>query len=391
MQKIILKPGKEQSVYRFHPWIFSGAIKTMAGKPKEGEPVEIFSSADECLGTGHFQQGSIAVRMLSFKPAQLNTAFWKGKIINALGLRKLCKLAESSHTDVYRLVNAEGDGMPGMIIDFYNGTAVMQAHTPGMYMIRNELAEVLKDVLKENLTSVYYRSAPGAAGRNGRQDNRYLAKGESGAIINEYGHKFSVDWEGGQKTGFFIDQRENRKLVGDYSQGKKVLNMFGYTGGFSVYALSGGASQVDTVDSSAKAIEKAHENVKLNFPSDKRHNAYCSDVFDFFREQSNGYDIVILDPPAFAKGMKARNNALQAYRRLNAKALEKVTPGGLLFTFSCSQVVSKEQFRQAVYSAALQSAREIRILHQLSQPADHPVSIYHPEGEYLKGLVLQVL
>ncbi len=391
MQKIILKPGKEQSIYRFHPWIFSGAIKTITGNPREGDPVEIFSSADECLGTGHFQQGSITVRMLSFKPAKLDSTFWKGKIINALELRKVCNLAGSGHTDAYRLVNAEGDGMPGMIIDFYNGTAVMQAHAPGMYMIRNQLAEVLKDVLKEDLTSVYYRSAPGAAGRNGRQENGYLTGGESRTIITEYGHKFSVDLEGGQKTGFFIDQRENRKLLMDYSQGKKVLNMFGYTGGFSVYALSGGASLVDTVDSSAKAVEKAHENVELNFPSDKHHKAYCADVFDFFREQGNVYDIVILDPPAFAKGMKARNNALQAYRRLNTKALEKISPGGLLFTFSCSQVVSKEQFRQAVYSAALQSEREIRVLHQLSQPADHPVSIYHPEGEYLKGLVLQVL
>ena len=391
LKKIVLKPGKEQSLKRFHPWIFSGAVKTIPGGVQEGDPVEIFSSKNEPLGTGHYQPGSIAVRMLTFGTEKLSTAFWRSKLEKCLRLREGSGLAGSSHTNVYRLVNAEGDGMPGLIIDYYSGTAVMQAHSAGMHRIRRELAAILREVMGDSLTSVYYRGMQGVHVKSEGADNVYLSGSLSSNIVEEHGNRFAIDWVGGQKTGFFIDQRENRKLLGQYSRGKKVLNMFGYTGGFSVYALGGGALQVHTVDSSAKAVEMAEENVALNFQSETRHKAFCMEAFDFFSDGNDSYDIVILDPPAFAKGMRARNNALQAYRRLNSKALKKIVPGGLLFTFSCSQVVGRDQFRQAVYSAAIQSARDIKILHQLSQPADHPVSIYHPEGEYLKGLVLQVI
>jgi 23S rRNA (cytosine1962-C5)-methyltransferase len=389
--KIVLKPGKEQSLKRFHPWIFSGALKKIPDGLQEGDPVEVFSSENEKLGTGHYHSGSIAVRMLTFGNEKLTGAFWRSKIEKCLRLREEIGLAGSSHTNVYRLVNAEGDGLPGLIIDYYKGTAVIQAHSAGMHRIRRELAAILQDVMGDSLTSVYCRGMHGIAVINENKDNAYLSGSPSTNIVEEHGKRFAIDWVRGQKTGFFIDQRENRKLLGQYSRDKKILNMFGYTGGFSVYALEGGARQVHTVDSSAKAIEMADENVALNFESDTHHESFCMEAFDFFSDCKEGYDIVILDPPAFAKGMRARNNALRAYMRLNSKAFEMIVPGGLLFTFSCSQVVGRDQFRQAVYSAAILSAREIRILHHLSQPADHPVSVYHPEGEYLKGLVLQVI
>ncbi len=391
MKKITLKPGKEQSLKRYHPWVFSGAINEMPEIPAEGEDVKIYSSKNEYLGAGHFQSGSIAVRTLTFRQEDFSDSFWKLKLEKCLKLRKETGLAGGSHTNVYRIVNAEGDGMPGLIIDFYNGTAVIQAHTAGMHRIRRVIAKCLHEVMGTSLTSVYYRGMPGTSLNYSKEDNEYLSGSQSQNLVTEYGNRFSVDWVGGQKTGFFIDQRENRKLLEKYSRNKKVLNMFGYTGGFSVYALKGGAVQVHTVDSSSKAIETAKRNVELNFPSDKSHEAFCMEAFDFFSDKNNSYDIIILDPPAYAKGIRARNNALQAYRRINIKAIEKIVPGGLIFTFSCSQVVSREQFRQAVFSAAIQSGREIRILHQLSQPADHPVSIYHPEGEYLKGLVIQII
>ncbi len=391
MTKIVLKPGKEQSLKRFHPWVFSGALKRIPEGLSEGDPVEVFSSENEKMGTGHYHSGSIAVRMLTFGDEELTRPFWISRIERCLRLRKEIGLAGSSHTNVYRLVNAEGDGLPGLIIDCYGGTAVIQAHTSGMHRIRMELAAVLSDVMGDDLESVYYRSMHGVSVINGKECHRYLSGSPSTNIVGEHGNRFAIDWTGGQKTGFFIDQRENRKLLGQYSRDRKILNMFGYTGGFSVYALDGGARQVHTVDSSAKAIEMADENVALNFESETRHKTFCMEAFDFFGDCREMYDIVILDPPAFAKGMRARNNALKAYTRLNSKALEFLVSGGLLFTFSCSQVVGREQFRQAVYSAAIRSARQIRILHHLSQPADHPVSIYHPEGEYLKGLVLQVV
>ena len=391
MIKIVLKPGKAQSLKRFHPWIFSGAFKKIPDGVHEGDPVEVFSSENEKLGTGHYHSGSIAVRMLAFGNEKLTRTFWRSKIEKCLRLREGIGLAGSSHTNVYRLVNAEGDDMPGLIIDYYNGTAVMQAHSAGMHRIRRELAANLREVMGDSLTSVYYRGMHGIPVIKENEYSEYLSGSPSSNIVEEHGNRFTIDWVGGQKTGFFTDQRENRKLLGQYSRDKNILNMFGYTGGFSVYALEGGARLVHTVDSSAKAIKMADENVALNFESGMRHKAFCMEAFDFFSDCKEGYDIVILDPPAFAKGMRARNNALRAYMRLNSKAFEMIVPGGLLFTFSCSQVVGRDQFRQAVYSAAIQSSRDIKILHQLSQPADHPVSIYHPEGEYLKGLVLQVI
>ncbi len=423
MKKITLKPGKEQSVKRFHPWIFSGAIRTREGELEDGDPVEVYSSAGRLLGTGHFHSGSIAVRLISTAGDKPGKRLWNERLERALLVRKECGLAGSGHTNAYRLINAEGDGMPGMIIDFYNGTAVMQAHTAGMHRVREQVAAELCNVMGDPLKAVYYRGAKGltrqagepeaplpssaipdtsatpAAGNGGQRavgtvDGKkitgYLYGSRGDNTVMEYGNLFSVDWEGGQKTGFFLDQRENRRLLEHYSGGKTVLNMFGYTGGFSVYALRGGASEVMTVDSSAGAVEMAEHNIRLNFEKDKRHTAVCADVFDYFRGNNKKYDLVIMDPPAFAKGLRAVRNALQAYKRVNSKALEKLGFGGKLFTFSCSQVISKEQFRQAVYSAAINSGREVRILHQLAQPADHPVSIYHPEGEYLKGLVLQV-
>ncbi len=423
MNKITLKPGKEQSVNRFHPWIFSGAIRAGEGRFEDGDPVEVYSSSGRLLGTGHYHSGSIAVRLISTAGDKPGRRLWSERLERALLLRKECGLAGSDHTNAFRLVNAEGDGMPGMIIDFYNGTAVMQAHTAGMHRVREQVAAELCNVMGGSLRAVYYRGPKGLAkqagdpgaplqssaitdtsaspsavkgGReaagtvDGKKITGYLIGNRGDNTVTEYGNLFAVDWERGQKTGFFLDQRENRRLLGYYSGGKTVLNMFGYTGGFSVYALRGGASEAVTVDSSAGAVEMAEHNMRLNFEKDKRHSAVCADVFDYFRGNNKKYDLVILDPPAFAKGLRAVRNALQAYKRVNTKALEKVGYGGKLFTFSCSQVISKEQFRQAVYSAAINSGREVRILHQLAQPADHPVSIYHPEGEYLKGLVLQV-
>lgn len=392
MKKIFLKPGKDQSLKRFHPWVFSGAIGSMPVKPAGGDFVYVYSNEKECLGTGHYQPGSIAVRMVSFSAGEPSDEFWRGKIEKSLALREKTRLAGSSHTNVFRLINAEGDGFPGLIADYYNGAVVLQAHSAGFYLILGQMARVLKQVLGERLESVYDKSAPSLKNSLPVPEQGSFPEGDTeGTIVNEYGNKFRVDWAGGQKTGFFIDQRENRRLLEYYSKDMKVLNMFSYTGGFSVYALRGGASQVHTVDSSSRAIELADENVALNFPGDKRNVSFCSDAYDFFKNRGEKYDIIVLDPPAFAKSRKSQNNALQAYKRLNAKAMEFLVPGGLLFSFSCSQVVSRENFRQALYSAALQSGREIRVLHQLSQGADHPVSIYHPEGEYLKGLVMQVL
>jgi 23S rRNA (cytosine1962-C5)-methyltransferase len=391
LKKIILRAGREQSVKRFHPWVFSGAIGKMDAPLAEGEDVKVYSSSGECLGTGHFHNGSIAVRVISFTDDELTDRFWKAKFGQALQLRKAAGLHGNGGTNVYRLVNAEGDGFPGLIADFYNGTIVMQAHTAGMYKIAGRLTGVLKQLLGDNLRAVYDKSLPSLKKfytDDGSDGYLYGAPGDR--IVLEHGNKFIVDWERGQKTGFFTDQRENRELLARYSGDRKVLNMFSYTGGFSVYALRGGASLVHTVDSSARAIELADENIALNFQDSRRNRSFCSEAFDFFSNAGDKYDIIVLDPPAFAKNRKSANNALQAYKRLNAKAMEYISEGGLLFTFSCSQVIGADEFRQAVYSAAIQSGREIRILHRLSQPADHPVSIYHPEGEYLKGLVLQL-
>jgi 23S rRNA (cytosine1962-C5)-methyltransferase len=390
--KIILKPKKEESMLRFHPWVFSGAIKSMDRQPAEGEIVEIYSSANEYLGTGHFQSGTIAIRVFSFKKVDPDTSFWQDKLQTAYDVRKSIGIAENPNTNTYRLVHGEGDALPGLIIDIYDHTAVLQAHSIGMHLIHEQLAQALKNVMGNNINNIYYKSEATLPPFEeidvhdgyllGSDDGKYLAK--------ENGLLFHADWIKGQKTGFFVDQRENRALLEHYSKGRSVLNMFCYTGGFSFYALRGGAKLVHSVDSSAKAIELTKQNVELNFPGDARHEAFAEDAFKYLEESDNQYDLIILDPPAFAKHRDAIRHALQGYKRLNAKAFEKIKPGGILFTFSCSQAVNKEQFRLAVFSAAAMSKRNVRILHQLTQPADHPINIYHPEGEYLKGLVLYV-
>ncbi len=389
--KIILKSGKDQSVRRYHPWIFSGAIKKIIGNVNEGDLVLVTDNKDEFLAIGHYQIGSIAIRIISFEERAIDTDFWKEKIKNAYQLRKTFGLAENENNNVYRLVHAEGDGLPGLIIDYYNGTAVMQMHSIGMYLNREHFIEALKEIYGENLKAVYDKSEstiPFKSEINAK--NEYLFGESSEKIVLEYGNKFKVNWEDGQKTGFFIDQRENRKLLAEYSKDRTVLNVFGYTGGFSVYAMQGGAKEVHSVDSSKKAIDLTNENIELNFDDTSRHKAFAVDAFEFLNDIDNKYDLIILDPPAFAKHQNVLHNALQGYKRLNAKAIEKIKPGGVLFTFSCSQVVSKENFRKTIFTAAANTGRNVRILHQLSQPVDHPVNIYHPESEYLKGLVVYV-
>lgn len=388
---VILKRGKEESLQRFHPWIFSGAIQRIEGSPEEGDVVTVYTNDRKFIARGHVQVGSIAVRVLTFKDEPIDLEFWRRRIATAYHLRRSIGIAGSPTNDTYRLVHGEGDSLPGLIIDIYGDTAVMQAHSVGMHVSRAIIAEVVKETLGESLKNIYYKSdttLPFKADIN--KDNGYLLGGNAGNISTEYGLKFHIDWLRGQKTGFFVDQRENRKLLEQYAKGRKLLNMFCYTGGFSIYALRGGAELVHSVDSSAKAIDLTNANVAINFPDDTRHAAYAEDAFDYLERMGNNYDLIILDPPAFAKHRDSLRNALIGYRRLNAKAIEKIQPGGILFTFSCSQVVSKEHFRTAVFTAAAIAKRNVRILHQLTQPADHPVNIYHPEGEYLKGLVLYV-
>lgn len=388
---IILKPGKEQSILRFHPWVFSGAINKIQGTPEEGDLVKIFSAKNEFLGIGHYQIGSIAIRIVSFDDVDIDYDFWKSKIESAWNLRKMLGLTNNSETNVFRLIHAEGDGMPGLVIDFYNGTAVVQMHSIGMYLIREELAKALHEVLGDKLKAVYDKSEKTLPFKAKIEPKNGFLSGDSlENEVLEYGLNFKVDWEEGQKTGFFIDQRENRKLVQNYSKGRDVLNMFCYTGGFSFYAMQGGANIVHSVDASAKAIELTNENVELNFPDDKRHDAFVADGFEYLKDIKDKYDLIILDPPAFAKHRKTLPKALQGYKRINTRAFEQIRKGGILFTFSCSQVVSKERFREAVFTAAAIAGRNVRILHQMNQPADHPVNIFHPESEYLKGLVLYV-
>lgn len=389
--KVVLKKGKEESLLRFHPWVFSGAIDRIDGKVEEGDTVAVFTSENSLIGYGHCAIGSIAVRMFSFGDATPDGSFWQEKLQKAYNLRKSIGLTDRSDTNVYRLVHGEGDGMPGLIIDFYNGTAVLQAHSLGMWLIRETLVLALKDVLGEKLVAVYDKSSktlPFKASVDS-QDSYLYGKTLSAEVV-EYGNRFLVDWVEGQKTGFFIDQRENRKLLREYSRGRDVLNMFCYTGGFSFAAMCGGANLVHSVDSSIKAIALTDQNVALNHPGDNRHRSFVAEAFDFMHDIKDRYDLIILDPPAFAKHKDALSQALQGYKRLNAKAFQQIRPGGILFTFSCSQVVTRSNFREAIFSAAAISKRRVRIIHQLSQPADHPVDIYHPEGEYLKGLVLYV-
>ena len=390
-KKIFLKAKKEESLLRFHPWVFSGAIQKIEGKPEEGELVEVFGADGRFLAVGHYQIGSIAVRVLSFQQREIDAAFWEERIRIAYELRYALGLVNTPINNTYRLVHGEGDNLPGLVIDVYAHTAVMQAHSVGMHYARYAIAEALQRVMGPSLENIYYKSETTLPFK-AELDNEsgYLLGNDAEDIAMENGLKFCVDWQKGQKTGFFVDQRENRCLLERYSSGRSVLNMFCYTGGFSFYAMRGGAKLVHSVDSSAKAISLTNRNVELNFPGDPRHEAFAEDAFKYLERMGSNYDLIILDPPAFAKHKNVLRNALQGYRKLNAIAFEKIRPGGILFTFSCSQVVSKENFRLAVFSAAAQSKRNVRILHQLTQPADHPVNIYHPEGEYLKGLVLYV-
>ncbi len=389
--RIVLRSGKDKSLKRYHPWVFSGAIKKIFGEPSEGDVVKVYSNQDEFLGTGHYQEGSISIRILSFMDEEIGEDFYMTRIRDALSARAKLGLPDDKKTNVCRLVNAEGDGLPGFIIDYYNGTAVMQFHSIGMHMHRDLLVKGLQEILGDRLRAVYDKSATTLPSRYATgYKNEYLSGSPSQTIVKEHGNQFSIDWEKGQKTGFFIDQRENRKLLGEYSAGRNVLNLFGYTGGFSVYARQCGAELVHTVDSSAHAIDMANKNMELNFGEQHRHQGITADVLKFLVKPASTYDLMILDPPAFAKHHNVLNNALQGYKRLNARAIEKIKPGGIIFTFSCSQAVSKENFRKSVFAASANTGRRVRILHQLTQPADHPVSIYHLEGEYLKGLVLLV-
>lgn len=388
--KIILKSGKEQSVRRLHPWIFSGAIKKIYGEPSEGDIVRVFGNKDNFLAVGHYQPGSIAVRILSFIDVEPDISFFRQTVLRAWEFRKAAGLTGNSSLNVFRLIHAEGDGLPGLIADYYNGVVVMQMHSVGMYRIRRELAGIIREIPGLQVKAVYDKSGSTIPFMSGiRPDNEFLFGDSEPVTVTEYGFRFKIDWFGGQKTGFFIDQRDNRRLLGEYAKDRSVLNMFGYTGGFSVYAMKD-ARLVDSVDSSAQAVELADENVKLNFGDDPRHTSIKADAFEFLNDIRDKYDLIILDPPAFAKHNNVLANALQGYKRLNMKAIEMIRPGGIIFTFSCSQVVNRENFRKSVFAAAANTGRSVRILHQMSQPPDHPVNIYHPESEYLKGLVLYV-
>ena len=390
-KKIYLKKGKEESLKRFHPWIFSGAIQRTEGDIEEGEVVRVITAGGDFIAVGHYQIGSIAVRVLSFSDVDIDNEFWKSRLLSAYNMRRSVGIVDNPQNNTYRLVHGEGDNIPGLVIDIYGNTAVMQAHSVGIHQQRMAIASCLVEVAGGLIKNVYYKSEttlPYKAELG--QEDGFIIGGSDDNVAMENGLKFHVDWLKGQKTGFFVDQRENRSLLERFAQGKKVLNMFCYTGGFSFYAMRGGAELVHSVDSSAKAIELTTRNVEMNFPGDKRHEAYCEDAFKYLDRMGDRYDLIILDPPAFAKHRGALHNALKGYTRLNLKAFEKIQKGGILFTFSCSQVVTKDNFRNAVFTAAALAGRKVRILHQLHQPADHPINIFHPEGEYLKGLVLYV-
>ena len=390
-RKVYLKKGKEESLKRFHPWIFSGAIQSTEGELEEGEVVRVITAGGEFIAVGHYQIGSIAVRVLSFSDVTIDDEFWSSRIRSAFRMRQSIGIVDNPHNNTYRLVHGEGDNIPGLVIDVYGDTAVMQAHSVGIHQQRLAIARCLVEVAGDRVKNVYYKSEttlPYKADLG--QEDGFIVGGSDDNVAMENGLKFHVDWLKGQKTGFFVDQRENRSLLERFSHGKKVLNMFCYTGGFSFYAMRGGAELVHSVDSSAKAIELTTRNVEMNFPGDTRHEAFCEDAFKYLDRMGDRYDLIILDPPAFAKHRGALHNALKGYTRLNQKAFEKIQPGGILFTFSCSQVVTKDNFRNAVFTAAALAGRKVRILHQIHQPADHPVNIFHPEGEYLKGLVVYV-
>lgn len=390
-KQIYLKKGKEESLKRFHPWIFSGAIHHMDEGIEEGEIVRVITASGDFIAVGHYQIGSITVRVLSFEDITIDEDFFVNRLSSALRMRIAIGLADNENNTTFRLVHGEGDNLPGLIVDCYGKTVVMQAHSVGMHVCRNVVCKALQKVMGSRMDNVFYKSEttlPFKAELG--QENGFLLGGDADNVAIENGLKFHIDWLKGQKTGFFVDQRDNRSLLEKYSKGRSVLNMFCYTGGFSVYAMRGGAKEVHSVDSSAKAIDLTNQNIEMNFPGDKRHDAFCDDAFKYLDEHDQKYDLIILDPPAFAKHRSAIRNALKGYTRLNLKGFQKIKHGGILFTFSCSQAVSKDQFRAAVFTAAAQAGRNVRILHQLHQPADHPINIYHPEGEYLKGLVLYV-
>lgn len=390
-KSIYLKRGKEESLKRFHPWIFSGAIHHLDDGIEVGDIVRAITSDGDFIAVGHWQKGTIAVRVLSFTDIPIDNTFWENRIAAALRMRVSIGIADNAHNNTYRLVHGEGDNLPGLIIDCYGATAVVQAHSVGMHLCRQEICGALVKVMDGRISSVFYKSEttlPLKARLNHEDGFIYGHTGDNTAMEN--GLKFHIDWLHGQKTGFFVDQRENRSLLEHYSGGRSVLNMFCYTGGFSAYAMRGGAKVVHSVDSSAKAIDMARLNVEMNFPGDMRHEVYCDDAFNYLDKHTDKYDLIVLDPPAFAKHRSSLHNALKGYIRLNLKGFERIKHGGILFTFSCSQAVSKENFRNAMFTAAALAKRNVRILHQLHQPADHPINIYHPEGEYLKGLVLYV-
>lgn len=390
-KKLFLRKGKEESLKRFHPWVFSGAIHHIEGDPEEGEIVDVLTSEGEFIAVGHWQIGSIAVRVLSFEKRDIDTSFWEERLRVAYELRCVIGVARNPINNTYRLVHGEGDGLPGLIVDVYGKTAVMQAHSVGMHVNRNDVADAILKVTEGTVENIYYKSETTLPFKaNLGPENGFIRGGSPENIAVENGLKFHIDWLKGQKTGFFVDQRENRLLLEHYAKDRSLLNMFCYTGGFSVYGMRGGARLVHSVDSSAKAVDLVNQNMALNFPGDTRHQAFAEDAFKYLDAMGDQYDLIILDPPAFAKHKDSLRQALKGYTRLNAKAFEKIKPGGILFTFSCSQVVTKDNFRMAVFTAAAQSGRRVRILHQLHQPADHPINIYHPEGEYLKGLVLYV-
>jgi 23S rRNA (cytosine1962-C5)-methyltransferase len=389
--KVVLKKGKEFSIQRLHPWIFSGAIHQIDGTVMDGQWVEAVDSKGNTLGFGHYQNGSISVRIVSFGPEVPGDNFWVIRFMQAQRLRMSTGLP-SPHTNAFRLIHGEGDGLPGLIIDYYDGVAVVQAHSVGMHNDREKIAEALKEIFAESLKAIYYKSHSTLPGkmRDSNDDGYLLGMGVVPHIILENNCKFYIDWEEGQKTGFFIDQRENRKLLGEYSAKKKVLNTFCYTGGFSVYALNAGATVVHSVDASQKAIDLTEKNLELNGFNKNLHKCYAQDTFDFLKDKKDEYDVIVLDPPAFAKHRDARHQAVKGYTRLNTEAMQKIRPGGMIFTFSCSQVVDRQLFYDTIVASAIHAGRQIKVLHHLSQPADHPVSIFHPEGEYLKGLVLYV-
>jgi 23S rRNA (cytosine1962-C5)-methyltransferase len=387
--KISLRSGKDESLRRNHPWVFSGAIKKMTGEPSEGDLVAVYSNKEEFLGMGHYGLGSIAVRIISFEEKNIDKQFWADKIRKAYEMRVITGVAGRDDLNVFRLIYAEGDGLPGLVVDYYNGTCVLQCHSRGMYDNRKLIVEALLELKELNIKAVFDKSAESLFKNKPEFKNEYLYGSRSEEPVNEYGHEFLVDWETGQKTGFFIDQRENRELLKKFCKDKMVLNTFCYTGGFSIYALKAGAKEVHSVDSSKKAIELTDKNVQHNGFSD-RHKSFAVDTFDFLEGKEDVYDVIILDPPAFAKHMDARHHAVMGYKRINSEALKRIRKGGVLFTFSCSQVIDKRLFENTIMSAAIVAKRNARIIGRLTQPADHPVNIFHPEGEYLKGLAIYV-